>query len=436
MEKNIGVVIKQIMNIDGENIFLNPKRFNALLDDLAPDLTTERKVFHRAITDETLLMFKELRDKNSDEDEFLLLKIKKKLEDDYGLSESWSILLVTSFADAFEITHGFAELAEPKQSELSPSDANGSLNFPDDLKAEHKNSGLLKRKELLLKEKSSLGLFSLKRKSEIEKQLSEIDIELSHKETEETTNTSFKGSSGILITKIETFASDGTTNGRVLKSNSFFRGETRYVGVKVFFKPNPKIHIANLTWRIYKDNGVPFTNEIKASIPIASNESSVFQQWGWSTPGNWEVGRYRIVASINGCSPVQTYFEIINGSFDIFPVTINNVKLFNGDTTAPPLEQREYTNVFYRNLAKYIYFQLEFSQPGRNLITTFDYCIKDENGNVVVNETYSAEIKYNYGVWWYGYGWQVPGNWKTGKYTYSVSLGKSQPFIGSFAVIN
>jgi len=45
MEKNIGVVIKQIMNIDGENIFLNPKRFNALLDDLAPDLTTERKVF-------------------------------------------------------------------------------------------------------------------------------------------------------------------------------------------------------------------------------------------------------------------------------------------------------------------------------------------------------------------------------------------------------
>lgn len=107
MANNLGQIIKQIIDMDREDIFLNSKCFNALLDDLAPDLTIERKIFHRAVSDEVLMMVKSLKDDNQNNKEFELLKIKKKLEDEYGLSESWSNLIVSGFAYAFGISCDF-----------------------------------------------------------------------------------------------------------------------------------------------------------------------------------------------------------------------------------------------------------------------------------------------------------------------------------------
>ena len=106
----------------------------------------------------------------------------------------------------------------------------------------------------------------------------------------------------------------------------------------------------------------------------------------------------------------------------------------DGSVPAPSIEQREYTNIFYGNSTRYVYFQLEYAPPGRDLITTFDYLTKDGKGNIISNTSSLTEIKSNYDVYWTGYGWATPGNWAPGKYTYSVALGKSTPVTGTFEI--
>lgn len=455
MAADLGEIIKQIIDIDSEDIFSNSKRFNALLDDLAPDLITERKVFHRAVSDEVLLIFGELRATLPGTEEFELLKIKKKLEDDYGLSESWSILIVSGFANAFGIKHALT-VADPedKHSEVSTSKSSERSHINQESTSEPKSSDtisstdqrkndLIKQKELLLQEKSSLGLFSLKRKAEIEKMLSSIDLELALEHSGEVLQRAAtssnvretKNRTSFQLTEIKTFSADGSANGPRLWASEFLSAETRYVGVSVHFEAEQYDRIANLSWKIYNGNGTPFSSEIKTSITVTPDHLSVYHQWGFADAGKWPIGRYKIVASINGSTPIQTWFEVKSGRYDILPTPLKTVRLFNGGGSPPPVQQREYTNLFYKSSTRYIYFQLEFAQPGRNLNTIMSYIIRDEAGNVLVNAISPLTIQSNsYGYWKGLYGWETPGNWKVGRYSYSISLGKSAPITGTFEI--
>lgn len=428
---NVGPIIKTIIDMLGEETVNDHKRFLSLLDDLAPELTNERKIFHRVITQETLSFLLELNCATDAEND--LLKAKKRLEDDYGLSASWSILIVSGFADAFGISSII----------LDPKDDEKSIRCEQENKESHsvadESSVLFRRREQLVKERSSLGLFSSRKKAEIDKQIAEIDaicrrnispsVEASSQVTKE-----YSRIPSNQITKIEFFSSDGTVSGRKIFGTTFLKGETSYIGVKVFFDKNESLKNVDLNWRIYNENGTPFTNENNISVPLGPTEESVFHQWGWNSPGNWPVGKYRVIASINRGNPVSAWFDIKPGNYDVLPFGLKNVKLFNGGIPAPTMEQREYTNVFHKSTAKYIYFQLEFTQPCRDILTTFEYSIFDENGHCVVNAASPVEIKSNYGVYWNGYGWNTPGGWKPGRYTYSVSLGKAPALTGCFEI--
>ena len=50
----LSMAIKQIFNMLGADLFSDSKKFNALLDDMAPGLIDERKIFHRGLTDKIL----------------------------------------------------------------------------------------------------------------------------------------------------------------------------------------------------------------------------------------------------------------------------------------------------------------------------------------------------------------------------------------------
>lgn len=440
MAEKLGQIIKQIIEIDGEEIFCSAKRFNALLDDLAPELTTERKVFHRAVSDEVLLIFSKIKEHGTSIDEFELLKVKNKLEEDYGLSESWSILIISSFADAFEIHHNLSLKPQEQAHDEAPS---SRVDSSDVLSSEElRRSNLIKEKELLLKEKASLGLFSVKRRAELEKKIADIDLKLAvegadktiKKVEEKKVSETPQNRNFFKLTGIQTYSSDGTSYGPKMWSASFLTGETKYIGIKVLFDVADFDRVANLTWRIYNENGTPFTNNITLSLTAQPTHESVFQQWGWQETGNWPAGRYKIVASINGSAPIQTWIEIKNGRYDTLPSPIRNVKLFNCGDQVPPIQQREFTNIFYKSSARRIYFQLEFAQPGRDLSTTFEIIIKDSAGNYVTNLVAPTKINSNYAVYWNGYGWATPGNWTPGIYTYSVALGKSKPVTGTFEI--
>ena len=458
MDNALGGVIRQIIEIGNEEIFHDVRRFNALLDDLAPDLVTERRVFHRAMTDEVLLIFEELKENKNGSNEFELLRIKGKLENDYGLSESWSIIIVSGFADAFAIKHSFAPTSHQKSEQtveqmVNPTAEtpkmdegvkvkNESASAPSNGTESNRNAELLKQKELLIKEKSSLGLFSFKRKAEIDKMLSDIDRELGFFKKETTPQSGAREAyqpnvntpNSFELIKMDIFSSDGTVNGKKLNGPIFMSGETTYVGIKVQYKPQNYNRNATLRWRIYKENGMPFTNEIKLTLLASPAHDYFTHQWGWPNVGNWYPGKYKIIASVNGSESIQGTFEVKQGKYDFLASSLKNVRLFNGSVQPPPLDRREYTSAFSQSSLRYVYFQIEFEQPNRPMRVTFDYMIKNQNGDVLVNSSDPYEINTNDCVYWNGYGWAEPGNWSPGKYTYVVRFGKSNPISGTFIV--
>ena len=114
MSTKVGPIIKTIINLLDEKAINDYKKFLSVLDDLAPELTNERKIFHRVITQETLSFLLKLNDSANVEGN--LLRAKKRLEDEYGLSESWSVLIVSSFADALGIPSIILECKDDEKS--------------------------------------------------------------------------------------------------------------------------------------------------------------------------------------------------------------------------------------------------------------------------------------------------------------------------------
>lgn len=89
--------IKQIYEARGNEVFLNARLFHALIDDLVPVLSNERKIF-RSVIDDTLL--KELSiifNADKSNKQFEAIRIKRIIEDNNGLSEKWSKFIVECF---------------------------------------------------------------------------------------------------------------------------------------------------------------------------------------------------------------------------------------------------------------------------------------------------------------------------------------------------
>lgn len=294
MANALGEIIKKIIEIGNDEIFQDSKRFNALLDDLAPELMTERRVFHRAITDEVLLIFDDLRKDDTRTNEFELLRIKGKLEADYGLSEAWSVLVVSGFADAFEIKHSLSIRDNEKASTdlgSSTRHINSESSKEPDTSTQQRRMELLKQKELLIQERSSLGLFSHKRKAEIDRILIDIDRELGFVKTarsqenvrqviQQGPQPQLDRSNAFQLTRLETFSSDGTVNGRKVSGSVFLSGETKYVGIRLHFATAEANRTANLAWNIYRENGTSLTGNVKLSTPITSTDQLVYQHGG------------------------------------------------------------------------------------------------------------------------------------------------------------
>jgi len=127
---NLGSSIKRIIEIDYEQAFSNAKRFLSLLDDLAPSELEGKKVFRRVITNELLLRFRVLNDVSECDTDLELLKIKKYLSDDMGLSEYWIETVISSFADAFDIIY-LPSISSEEQQPFSKGDANKRILFDD-----------------------------------------------------------------------------------------------------------------------------------------------------------------------------------------------------------------------------------------------------------------------------------------------------------------
>lgn len=98
---NISSVIRQIVDTEGVEVFLNAKRFCAYLDDLAVGARQESKVLRRALTDAVLRKFYEIYRADIADRQVLLAKIEYYLINELGFSAEWNEVIVLAFSDAF-----------------------------------------------------------------------------------------------------------------------------------------------------------------------------------------------------------------------------------------------------------------------------------------------------------------------------------------------
>lgn len=96
----LGKIIRKIVDTQGIGVLSDCRRFNAFLDDLGPELVLERKIFRRAVSNEVLTLFIPIMEKTCENTEFELLNIKRKLHEEFGVAESWCLILVNGFASA------------------------------------------------------------------------------------------------------------------------------------------------------------------------------------------------------------------------------------------------------------------------------------------------------------------------------------------------
>lgn len=92
--------IKQIYKSRGIEVFDNASTFHALIGDLAPTQTTERRILRSVIDDSLLKQLSVVFKDDESDKEYEAIRIKRIIEDNNGLSEKWSEFIIGSFTTA------------------------------------------------------------------------------------------------------------------------------------------------------------------------------------------------------------------------------------------------------------------------------------------------------------------------------------------------
>ena len=381
MADTLSNAIKQIIDMDGIAAFSSSKRFNALLGDFAPELVTERKIISRVVNDELLLSFGALMGRN--DGHYELLRIKSRLEDEHGLSERWSLTIVTGFADAMGCEHS---LGTEEKEERTPPPVNNVGYATEPLPV--------------------------------------------YTPGYRTTSASF------IVDTVEVFATNGTFDGKLTDGGTYLRGETSNIGIKVNFPAVTARVYASLVWQVFSSDGTAFTEQITGSLWLEPGENYMTQSWGWSEKGNWPADVYTVMASINGSPAVSAEFEIIDGCYERLPTYLEGIRFFHSPRGIhPELNSRRYAASFDKRTACTIGFQMDFGAPGRGMYTVINYVIADEYNQIVANRAVPLWLNPENDTCWTGYGYVEPGYWDKGRYTCSVSIGGSNAVSGTFFIV-
>lgn len=99
--------IKEIYETRGSEAFSDARMFNALLDDLIPGVSNERKIIHKTVDDVLLKDLFDMVTDNSSNKQLEAMRIIKKIEDSCGLSPKYSCFIVETFCAAFDVSVDF-----------------------------------------------------------------------------------------------------------------------------------------------------------------------------------------------------------------------------------------------------------------------------------------------------------------------------------------
>ena len=134
-----------------------------------------------------------------------------------------------------------------------------------------------------------------------------------------------------ILIGLDLFEYDGSSYiSRKTSGKVFLKNEARYIGAMLMFDKPVNDTDIEVKWQIFNENGTSFTKEMVVKGKITQNNTGFNVSWGWANPGNWPIGRYRIVARANDSKEWSESFEVINGYYN-HPTSppLNNFKLFN-----------------------------------------------------------------------------------------------------------
>lgn len=101
--ETLSVAIREIIELKGNSVFQDSRLFCAVIDDLVPQLVTERNILHRVLNDDLLREIGTiLEDASEYSKNASLAKFERKLIDYYGVREDWCRIIILSFSDAFK----------------------------------------------------------------------------------------------------------------------------------------------------------------------------------------------------------------------------------------------------------------------------------------------------------------------------------------------
>ena len=127
-KKTVQEAIKDILQLRGKEIFKNMKQFWALLDDLVPESTKERKIIKKNLDEELLEAFIDDSKKVNHR-----IKILQNNLEDLGMTQDWSDFIIESFGIPLGWSQEIRDMKLDRQSSsvTAQTPANGSANYED-----------------------------------------------------------------------------------------------------------------------------------------------------------------------------------------------------------------------------------------------------------------------------------------------------------------
>ncbi len=118
-------------------------------------------------------------------------------------------------------------------------------------------------------------------------------------------------------------------------------------------------------------------------------------------------------------------------------IIITGVRFFPGDSlqVAPPPSARAYTDSFYPNQTRIVYFELHFTPLQKPISTSIFFTLTSPDGNALAADCQiPVSLQRDTSYVWSGWGYMETGKWTPGLYTLDVNIGNSTPVRATFII--
>ena len=231
------------------------------------------------------------------------------------------------------------------------------------------------------------------------------------------------------IKEIKFYESDSYDNSKNYGA-SFEKSESRYINTEINFankqfgKEDWK---TNFKIKYYKTNGVLWTDLSPAKVVESDQQEGVASSgWGWSNPGYWQSGKYKVEVWEGENIIGEEYFSISSEFGKTYELV--DLKLFESDTE---VETKEYSETFDIYTSRYIFGELTLKNKDHNVRdwkTSISLRYYSPDGSFFGESTLSKTITSDQetAVVHRGFGYSDVGYWDAGRYTLEIWDGENK----------